>query len=300
MDFLQACINGNIDLVKKIYVDGTDRYSNKEFAFQQCCAQGHLEIAIYLYSLGIIVNNYDSSFVVSCNNGHFEMAKWLFSLDSSRLEYSKEKAFILSCSEGHLEIAQWIHSLNVNIHSKDESAFRQSCKRGQFKVAQWLHSLGADIHVKDEYAFRRCCKNGTLEMAQWLYSLGADIHIRDDFVFINSCRQANFEIARWLHHIDPMMVSKLNLKLNHQNFNYEALRISEESATLFRCIRKGEPFPPVDNIEENVLWSLYHNNMIDELTKLREQFSFIIFDIEAGAITNFAIKPFRSKSARKN
>ena len=60
-----------------------------------------------------------------------------------------------------------------------------------------------------------------------------------------------------------------------------------------------EQFPPIDHVEENVLLALYYNNMIDQLTKLKEQFSFIIFDVEDDKIINFAIKPFRSKSARK-
>ena len=50
----------------------------------------------------------------------------------------------------------------------------------------------------------------------------------------------------------------------------------------------------------NVLMALYYNNMIDQLTELKEQFPFIIFDVANRKIKNFCIKPFRSKSARKN
>lgn len=81
--------------------------------------------------------------------------------------------------------------------------------------------------------------------------------------------------------------------------DYESIGISKQSADLLECVRLGESFPVIDDIEEIVLESLCHYNMIEQLTKLKEQFSFITFDIVNDKIENFAIKHFRTKNARE-
>ena len=65
------------DLTKaKLYYD----HEELDFAFRLSCENGHIEIAKWLYGLGINTKDNDNVFVWSCKNNRIEIAKWLYSL----------------------------------------------------------------------------------------------------------------------------------------------------------------------------------------------------------------------------
>lgn len=134
-------------------------------------------------------------------------------------------------------------------------------------------------------------------MANWLYKLDTGVHVKIDTALVCSYNTGKFEIVKWLYELDPTIISKNIKKLD--NFNYDMLGISKETSLLFQCIKNEVPFPEIDYIDECIIYSLVHYNMVDHLVKLRERFHFICFDIVDGKITDFTIKHFSSKSARK-
>ena len=80
MAFLQACVNGDIDLVKEL---STDNVVDHTKAFVLCCQEGHFEIVKQLYPIGINIRGEGKfSLVMACRGGHIEIAKWLHSLGS--------------------------------------------------------------------------------------------------------------------------------------------------------------------------------------------------------------------------
>lgn len=308
MNFQKACLRDDIVTAKKLYTEGAYIHSDIEYVFRWSCFSGNFEIIEWLYSHGVDIDtgSKESAFGLSCRSGHIEVAKWLHSVGAN-IHACDEYAFRWTCYNGHFGVAQWLYTIGlININACNDVAFSDSCKYGHLEIAKWLYSLGdqthnghaaVNIHACNDEAFISSCKKGHLSIAKWLYSLGVDIHACDDEAFISSCQYEHFEIAKWFNEIEPFMLSKTIGKINL--FDYEKLGISKESATLFKCIKTDDVFPEIYHIDENVLLALVHNNRVGQLTKLREQFSIIVFDIEDDVIVNFAIRPFKSKSARK-
>lgn len=79
--------------------------------------------------------------------------------------------------------------------------------------------------------------------------------------------------------IIPENIRKLDM------IDYQFFGISNQSAVLFECIRKNKKFPPIDDVNDSVVYSLAKYTMISHLTKLREQFEYINF-----AVINIKIK----------
>lgn len=240
------------------------------------------------------------SFIDICREGNLEEAIKLHSSDDikSQLDW----AFVVCCQNGHFDMAEWLYSLGVDIHYKMDWAFITCCKNGELEIAKWLHGLGSNIRAQNDYALRWSCETGELDIAKWLVNLGADIHSEDDDAFIESCSHNNFDVARWLLELDHMIISRCirSVGFFEGYFGYEQLGISEQSAILFECIRTKKEFPEINEIEDIVLHSLKHYNMIDHLTKLSIQFPYINFEVANGKITEFNINRVQIKSARNS
>lgn len=318
LDFYYS--NGFQDIsewISSIFKDKHPRINEALFA---SCINGHIEVANWLHSLALphkgqtdsaresgadIRFQDDCTIICTCMKGHLKTAKWLHSLggltqsETIDIQSQKNKAFIYSCMHGKLETSKWLHSLaDVDIHAENDKAFVESCSAGYIVMAKWLYSFGDYSHTSKNRAFIRCCENNHYELVVWLHSLGVDVCFEDYGAFITSCRRGHYDIANFIYKIDPSMISKT---VRHSIFpiRYNLLGISDESALLFSCIKLNEPFPEIESVEENVIRSLVHYNMIDHLTELSLQFPFIRFEVIDGKIENLCIKRFSSKNAYK-
>ena len=167
----------------------------------------------------------------SCENGHLEVAKWLYQIgiDTNspiNINVNYEAAFRVSCLNGHLEVAKWLYQIGIdannpiNIHAYDgdEDAFMNSCENGHLEVAKWLYQIGIDtnspitINVNYEAAFRFSCLNGHLEVAKWLYQIGIDannpinIHACNYSALQWSCVNRKLDVFYWLLNINNKVI----------------------------------------------------------------------------------------------
>lgn len=143
----------------------------------------------------------------------------------------------------------------------------------------------------------RSCYSGHFEIAKWLHSIDVTITV-NDYSFRFSCTNGHLEIVKWLLELDPTIISD-NIK-NLRQVKYDKLGISAQSAILFECIRNGTDFPEITEIDDCILYSLKHYNMISHLNKLSLQFPYIFFDVTDGKITEFVIEKIQMKSARNS
>jgi len=89
-EFLLACSKGDIDYVEKFLKDGGDYHYNNDQGFRECCRNGHIDLAKYLFDLGRVDIHYnsDEAFRLSYDNGHRLMAEWIYRLsDVPYLDY---------------------------------------------------------------------------------------------------------------------------------------------------------------------------------------------------------------------
>ena len=123
--FIEACRNGNLELVQKLYSEyNIDVHAGNEGAFRWACYNGHLKVAQWLLSL-----NLDQPIDVHNTN------EWVFRN---------------VCEIGNLNMAQWLVSLDldppIDIHAVGNWAFKGACWKGHLEIAQWLVQLGADFY----------------------------------------------------------------------------------------------------------------------------------------------------------
>lgn len=178
--------------------------------FINSCLNGHLNIVIWLHSIGIINPKRFNccAFRFSCRNGHLLVAKWLFEEGYADIHANNDEAFRFSCQFDHLETAKWIYEVGggkLNIHAKNDDALVSSCKNGLLEVVKWLCSLdkfnSKSINVGN--AFIYSCMNGHLELAKWLYNNNIiDIRLCGKTAFINSLYNDKIHVVMWLFNLN--------------------------------------------------------------------------------------------------
>ncbi len=155
-----------------------------KYVFLWYCSRGygHLSVIQWLYSVNDKTNTelcLQNAFMCCCHNGRIDVAKWLYSLGVIDIHADEDTSFDGSCYNGHLEIAQWLYSMDgkINIHIYNERTFQGSCFRGHLETAMWLYSLDGNIDIRtdNDEAFRKSCTNGHLDVVKWLYSLDNSI-----------------------------------------------------------------------------------------------------------------------------
>lgn len=176
LNFINFCKFGYLNLAKWLIKAGVDIHATVEYcnkpiitvaidAFREACANGHIEIAIWLHQLAKIDIRLfgNSSFRSCCHTGHFEVAKWLYQLGAdvnecdADEEYSDvfdecddspldEIAFFAVCKKGGLELAKLMYKSyelgkRYDIQEDIDVLIEHSRKKGRHEVADWLHTL---------------------------------------------------------------------------------------------------------------------------------------------------------------
>ena len=138
-DLISACIDGNIDEVKKIIeAGGSVKKSNRDgwTPLYIASCNGHLDVVKILIALGGLVNKANKDgwtpiWIASCN-GHLEIVKVLIKaggLVNLADNYFRTPLYIASCN-GHLEIVK------VLIASKGNLLFKKSDGRTPLDIAK--------------------------------------------------------------------------------------------------------------------------------------------------------------------
>lgn len=147
-----------------------------------------------------IRNEFNNAFMTSCYVGHIEIAKWLYSLGVINIHMNNDYAFRNSCGKGHIEIAKWLYSLDaIDISINDNYAFKWSCYNGKLNVVKWLYSLGININKCNEYMIIKVCINGHKNIIKWLHGLHEEnIQKMINNALIWSFKHKRNEITQWL------------------------------------------------------------------------------------------------------
>jgi len=137
--FLEACIIGDLDILKSLDYSEIDIHDEVEEAFRWTCCNGHLDVVKYLISL-------------EPDHGRIN------------IHANDEYAFRWACENGQLNVVKFLLSLEpdhgcINIHANDEFAFRFACQNGHLNVVKFLLTMEPDhgridIHVYDDHIFR--------------------------------------------------------------------------------------------------------------------------------------------------
>jgi hypothetical protein len=140
-----ACLDGNLDLVKSLCEKGVDIHSFDDLPFRLACGNGHLEISKFLLEKGAYIHACDDhGFRIACENGHIQIAKFLYErgADISVLE---DYPLRCACQNGHIELVKFLIEKGANDRMAFDIAFDTACSRGHLEVVKLLVSRGASV-----------------------------------------------------------------------------------------------------------------------------------------------------------
>lgn len=149
--------------------------------------------------------------------------------------------------------------------------------------------MKVNIHADNDRAFQKSCQHGHIEIAKWLYSLDENFNKCFDYAFIISCNYKHFEIVKWLHKLDQDILGK---HIKHVSIEVcDHLDISESTKKLLKRIKNDKPFSYIEKVDDMIIKCLAHYNMVDQLVKLRHQFTYINFEISDNKVLSLIINP---------
>jgi ankyrin repeat protein len=214
-DFIDACIDDNIDLAKKIYNQNLIKINELTYDTETCslfeymCIQNHIKIIKWFIELGTDSGPYINGFISACQYNHLELVEYLFD-NKKDIKLDFQTAFIICCHLGNFEIVKWLHINTpepIDIHINNETPFLYAIVENHFETAKWLYYISIidgkliDIHADDNYAFIYACYNGRLDICQWLYLISnnkIDKRMNDDTPLKSAILSGNQELISWL------------------------------------------------------------------------------------------------------
>lgn len=125
-DFINACIEGRIDMAKFLYdlfnLSRDNVLFDNNYAFRCACKNGFLLVAQWLHQICCfndnelkIQNNYTLKW--ACINDHLHMIKWLLNI-CTYTEQEIKNAFYLLCLNNNLETTKWFYNTMQEILNK--------------------------------------------------------------------------------------------------------------------------------------------------------------------------------------
>lgn len=173
-------------------------YDNKKIfcILSRASRESRLDTAKLLFQLGDVdIHTRDElAFISSCRRGYLDIAKWLYQLGVD-IHAQNDRAFRVACSEDNLNVAKWLYQLGgVAIHAHDDFAFRVACYYGHDNVAEWLLQLGdIDTHFQSDVLFLLACRDGHSNIAKLLIRSGvipgdtAPMSLHDYYITLLCC-----------------------------------------------------------------------------------------------------------------
>lgn len=239
--FIGACINNDTDEVKRCLSSPFIDVNNYNDGFIQACINGNVEVVKFFLAggKGSLIT---PSECISLKRDHYinnhtgdEIANTM-SLDGDRyidVHAHNEYAFKLVCEKGRIEIVKLLLALDgdhyIDVHAENEYAFRIACENGHMEVIKLLLCLSNDryinVHanVEDVFyhvkcAFEAACFRRNIEVIKLLLSLTGDryidIHANNDSAFITACIGGSIDV------VNLLLSLKGDRKINVSNFNY--------------------------------------------------------------------------------
>ncbi len=197
--FEYACLNGHYEVAKWLVAISGDSII-KHDNFRAAYTHGHFKITKWLYDYDFsFIDDPNELFIDYCKCGKLEIAQWIYTLGILHVAGIKETCFIAAASSGHLHVLQWLNIFNINYSYSDYACIRLALYNGNLEVCQWLHNVcNINIRNVDEDNFYRLCKYNYIMIIEWLYSIGK---IRKEFLLNRqyyTIDQSYSKIKYWL------------------------------------------------------------------------------------------------------
>jgi len=184
----------DVETFKYLDSQGADIHYYSEFIMEWALRNGYSEIAKYLISIGVDINEF--IYTIKRNIG---IQKWdflKFLVDNGIIVIDND--FIKALVNGNTEIVKYLVHEGADIHSNNDYAITYASRRGYLEIVKFLVSNGADIHVKHDYAVRHASEKGHLDIIKFLTDQGADIHADNEYAIRWASANGRLEVVKFL------------------------------------------------------------------------------------------------------
>jgi hypothetical protein len=111
-----------------------------------------LLIAKWLFAKCTFTTISPQTFQNVCANGHTEIAKWLYSTQPEiNISANNDQAFRSACNRGNIHVAEWLLSIHPNINPLViDKAFLRACEFNAMRTAVWLSSIDTKYFIETD------------------------------------------------------------------------------------------------------------------------------------------------------
>jgi len=228
-EFIEECMNNNLDNAKHIYERNNDiiklnkiLYDTKTSdiqgpysLFECACIKNNLDIVKWFIEIGVSSTHYNDGFMSACQYNHIELVIYLHeNKNNTVLNY--QIPFIVCSYQGHFKLLKWLYENSepkIDIHYDDESAFLYAIDQNHFEIAKWLQEKVIDVCASNNHAFISACFNGRIDMCKWLYNINKDVFSREKSRLLKNAKLSkNSEVIEFIEKIqDSYEIEKKNV-----------------------------------------------------------------------------------------
>ena len=182
----------NIELIKYLIENGADINASNSSALTEACIDGNLDLVKLLLNYGSKINS--EALLYACYNCNIELVKLLLENGASINVKNNEGESLLfvvmssSVNKNKLELIKLLveNGADVNVtDDKGRTLLHLACDKDNLDLVKLFMKYGIDVNTKDKYGitplFSQCCDGGDLEIIKLLVENGADVNVENKY-----------------------------------------------------------------------------------------------------------------------
>lgn len=197
----EACMYGDIEIVKILVSKGADIYADDDFPIRISAEYCNFELFKFLIEKcdAYVHTMQEYALRMSAKNGSYDIVEYILTkCESVDVHAENDYALRYSAENGHYKIVKLLIDYGANVNAENDYAIRHASDYGFYKTVKILIENGANVHADDEYPIRMSATYGHLNIVKLLIENGADLHVDNDWILFECAKIGYRSIVKYL------------------------------------------------------------------------------------------------------